>query len=262
MFYIKCMNTFRYLIFSALAAVSLLTVSGCRSFYGTRAVEPPDSSLKPLAAVKEIELTVEMMDSAMGVRGRNIDDPEWIMSYFNYLAGRDLYLIEEIHFNLKYSALSDTGKKEFLSHYLNPEIGELAILRSEMYEEVRYLVEYSEILKDIPWMLRSRFNEKSEFSYWYVMYVLKSINPLWVDSTILPVLLDLIPLDEITAVTYLWLKNPESMAEMDQEILLSGYPWTTLLHIKRIKSEIREIIQELYLEDEKPPWRDSEDVLI
>ena len=84
------------------------------------------------------------------------------------------------------------------------------------------------------------------------MYISKSIDQQWVDSRILPVMIDLIPLDEITPVSYLWLKNPASLGEMNEEILFNGYPWTSLVHIIRINREIRKILDELSPKEEKP----------
>ena len=51
------------------------------------------------------------MDREMELRERNIDDAEWIMTYINYLAGRDLYFIEEIHSYLKYATMDRQSEK-------------------------------------------------------------------------------------------------------------------------------------------------------
>ncbi|OQY33801.1 MAG: hypothetical protein B6241_07050 [Spirochaetaceae bacterium 4572_59] len=228
------------------------------------------SARDPYTVLQEIVLTVGTMDKQMSGYDRDMDDPEWMKTYINYLAGRDLFIIEEIHLFLKYSNWDNSQKKIFIEYFFNPSYmpdqkdslpAYLQNLRFEMLEELKYLVQYSFLLKDYPWMIRSSFDENSEFSFWYLTYIAKSIDPLWVDNTILPAMLKLIPVDEITPVSYLWLKNPGSLSSMNQEILMSGYPWTTLMHIIRIKRELFKEFESLY-QNESLPGENSEGVLI
>ena len=221
-------------------------------------------------AIEEIESGVTAIENLLLANTRDIDNEEWLTLQVNLFASRDLYIIEKITTALKYSVWSDSEKKEFIEYFINPLFSpdnesSSALLQSkriEILQEMSYLVQYSTLLSDIPWMMRSRFNEKSEFSYWYIMYICKNIDPLWVDSKILPGMLQLIPVDEITPVTYLWLKNPSSLDGMEQEILLSGYPWTNLTDIIRINGELIKLIEELYKSDEVKPGQYREGALI
>ena len=144
---------------------------------------------------------------------------------------------------------------------MNGNDGILTDTRREYFREIQYLVEHSYLLTDFPWFVRSQFDRISEFSYWYMVYNIKSIDSDWVDTQILPGMLSLIPMDEITPVTYLWLKTPDSLAEMDEEILSAGYPWTMLYHLKRINSELFKILEPLY-QDEKNPYKNREGLFI
>ena len=231
------------------------------------------ASVKPFTvenAIEEIESGVTAIDNLLLDTTRDIDSEEWLTLQVNLFASRDLYIIEKMTKALKFTNWSDSDKKAFIEYFINPLYGPdnesspafLQNLRIEVLQEMTYLVQYSSLLSDIPWMMRSRFNEKSEFSFWYILYLCKNIDPFWVDDRILPGMLQLIPVDEITPVTYLWLKNPSSLDGMDQEILLSGYPWTSLADIIRINKELIQIIEELYKGNEVKPGQYREGVLI
>lgn len=244
--------------------------AGYQSTDDSETEHPLPGARDPDTAAQEIILTVDAMDNQINQYDRDIDDPDWMKSHINYLAGRDLFIVEQMHLFLKYSDWEMSQKRLFIEFFLNPsyradQLGFPAAYlqrsRLEMMNELKYLLDYSLLFKDYPWMIRSRFDENSEFFFWYLIYLSKSIDPLWVDNSILPAMLKLIPVDEITPVSYLWLKNPGSLSSMDQEIIMSGYPWTTLMHIIRINRELYREFESLY-ENETVPGENSEGVLI
>ncbi len=212
-------------------------------------------------AVNEMEASLQEIDEAFALIRRDIDSPEWLMEFVNYSAGKDLFVVESFHRILKYQNWSPEEKKQFTEKILDRNSGILSLIRNEYYEELQYLIVHSLPLQEYPWFIPSLFDSNSEFSYWYLMYTLKSIDPLWVDNNILPAMLSLIPLDEITPVTYLWLRTPESLAQMNQEIFQAGYPWTILYHLKRVNSELTEMINALF-GDEDNPLSQKEGVLM
>ena len=211
--------------------------------------------------ITEIMETIQVMDEEFSLLHRDIDSYEWLMDFANYSAGKDLFIVESLHRNLKYQPWNQEQKKQFSELILADDHGLLSEVRNEYYEELKYLIKHSRPLLEYPWFLPSLFDSYSEFSYWYLMYNLKSMDPLWVDNNILPGMLALIPLDEITPVTYLWLRSPESLVQMDQEIFKAGYPWTILYHLNRINSELIELIDSLFPEGESP-LQDREGVFI
>ncbi len=220
--------------------------------------------------IEEIQSGISAIDDLLSEVSRDIDSVEWLTLRVNLFASRDLFIVEKITAALKFTNWSDSDKRKFIEYYINPHYGPdnesspalLQKLRIEVLQEMSYLVQYSTLFSDTPWMIRSRFNEKSEFSYWYIIYICKNIDPFWVDNRILPGMLQLIPADEVTPVTYLWLKNPSSLGGMEQEILLSGYPWTSLADIIRINRELIQIIDELYKGAAVKPGQYREGILI
>jgi hypothetical protein len=247
-------------IFFILGSCSSLKITKTESGYPAKAgviEDNPEEQKDSGVRILEIRQTLDVMDKAMESITRDIDDPSWLMAYVSYLASKDLYIVESVQRYLKYSHWSSAEKKSFLEYYLQPggenSPGVLREFRMEMLQDMKYLVSYSNLLKDQPWMMRDFFDEKSEFSYWYVMYVINKSDPEWVENTILPAMLPLIAEDDITPVSYLWLKNPDSLQDMDQEILFSGYPWTLLFHMIRISKGLHMEVDELYQQENLKP---------
>ncbi len=204
------------------------------------------------SVMREIDLTVQLMERNFTLIKRDIDSPQWINNFINHSASKDLYYIEMIHRTLKYQPWPKEVKYSFVDAYLNSSDGILKAKRQEIFSEVKYLVEYSHLLQEYPWLTKTQFDPISEFSYWYLMYIFESIDPMWVETQILPAMLKLIPLDEITPVTYLWIKAPDSLSEMDSEINSAGYPWTIIFHLIRVNKELFKMIEEIYGKDNSP----------
>ena len=252
------MHIIRYFITSYCIFI-IIVLSGCSSLKTESSkgivFSLEDEEITIQMVIREINASIALMDEELLNIKRDIDNPEWIMDFVNLTAARDMLIIEELHRNLKYRKWSRGGKKKFLLSFTDPfkimenpegHPGILDNMRQEAYEEFLYLVQHSLLLQEYPWMVRSRFDEKSEFAYWYILYILRNIDPLWIDIAILPGMLKLIPLDEITPVTYLWLKNPQSLNSMDDEIAACGYPWTNLFHLIRINKELLNLVDQLF----------------
>ena len=260
----------------------VLAAAGCSTMLpgGEPAVTVPlspekagtdESELPRVPSLSEVITTLDIMNRDFQQIPRDIDNREWLMSYVNYLAGTDLFILEALHRNLTSLWLGDSEKREFFQFFINPEWpadpentepGYLQNLRLEGFGELSYLSRQSLLLKDLPWMQRRIFDERSEFSYWYLMYQYRTIDERWVDREILPAMLILIPEDAVTPVTYLWLKRPSSLSEMDREILQNGYPWNILLHIMRLSREILIETDRLFEKDAARPGMYNEGVLL
>ena len=95
-------------------------------------------------------------------------------------------------------------------------------------------------------MVRDFFDERSEFSYWYLLYLTRSFEPAWQDDTVLTVMRSLIREDRITAASYIWLNRPETLGTMESEIIKAGYPWNRILHLLKMGRYIRSEVQRLF----------------
>ncbi|MBF9015586.1 MULTISPECIES: hypothetical protein [unclassified Oceanispirochaeta] len=172
---------------------------------------------------------------------RNIDNREWLMHQINYWADKDQLAVQRIYEDLLYRNWSDDEKSE----YLNSAFQILSDDRETILDDLAYLIDHSLLLQDMPWMVRDFYDERSEFSYWYLLYMGRSIYPFWLDGSVLPTMLKLIPEDRITAVTYLWMKNPENLIRMKSEIYNAGYPWSRLIYLMDMAEEINSQIETL-----------------
>ncbi len=215
----------------------------------------------PAQCAGQIHVLVEKMESLYAPAFRDIDNRKWLMDYVNFQADMDQLIVERIYENLKTRSWTEQEKKEFLSCFIsrNSEEGAsqskspglLRIRRENYTKELEYITVHSLILKEMPWMIRDFFDEQSEFSYWYLLYQAHRIHPDFINRMVLPVMRKLIPEDRIKPVSYLWLKSPESLAEMSLEILKAGYPWNRLIYLLETGEFIRKEMAELEGEKQK-----------
>lgn len=172
---------------------------------------------------------------------RDIDNREWMMHQINFWADKDQLAVQRIYEDLLYRHWSDDEKREYLSSAFQI----LSDDRETILEDLAYLIEKSLLFKDMPWMVRDFYDERSEFSYWYLIYMGRSIYPFWLDDSVIPAMLKLIPEDRITAVTYLWMKNPDNLIRMKSEIYNAGYPWSRLIYLMDMAEAINSQIETL-----------------
>ncbi len=208
----------------------------------------PSSPLQNPGNLNSVEKATAEFDGFMSVfsskyssGSRDIDSREWLMSQINFWADRDILSVQRIYEDLKYRGWTDDEKKTYLAKVL-PSLLET---RQKTLDDLSYLTGQSLVLRDMPWFVRDFFDERSEFSYWYLVYTARSMDSSWQQNTILPVMLRLIPEDRVTAVSYLWLKTPDSLSGMENEIYLAGYPWSRLINLLEISSFCREEAQRL-----------------
>lgn len=173
---------------------------------------------------------------------RDIDNRDWMIKQINFWADRDQLGIQRIYEDLQYRGWNDEEKKE----YLNSIIPHLLKDRESMLEDLAYLTDHSILFQDIPWMVRDYYDERSEFSFWYLVYMGRTIYPRWLDDSVLPAMLMLIPEDRITAVSYLWMKKPENLSSMKLEIYNAGYPWSRLLYLLEMAETVKGEIERLF----------------
>ncbi len=202
--------------------------------------------------------SVETALSGTSVIKRDIDDREWLMAEVNRRADADQLMISLVYEALYYRNWDDDERRSFIHSLLGTRIqddpeGKLNAFRQDSFSELEYLIEHSRLLSDSPWMVRDFFDERSEFSYWYLLYLGRSFNGEWQKNKILPVLRDLIREDRITAASYIWLNKPESLGTMEGEIQNAGYPWNRGLHLLRMSRYIRAEVNRLYPEGSPDP---------
>jgi hypothetical protein len=172
---------------------------------------------------------------------RDIDNRDWIIKQINFWADRDQLAVQRIYEDLQYRNWTDEEKSE----YLNSTIPLLLEDRESMLEDLAYLIDRSNLFQDMPWMVRDYYDERSEFSFWYLVYMGRTMYPFWLDESVLPAMLMLIPEDRLTAVTYLWMKNPENLSSMKLEIYNAGYPWSRLLYLLEMAETVNTEIERL-----------------
>jgi len=197
-------------------------------------------------AFSEFENLMKSFDTETPAIPRDIDDREWIMTYINQHADRDMLMVRIIYENLKYRNWSEEEKAEFLQRYYYVEDGtaggQLIETRESVWDEISYLLRNSRLLVDSPWLVRDFYDSRSEYSYWYLLYLARLYYPFWIEDSILPALLALIPEDRVNGVTYLWLKSPDSLCSMKNEIIATGYPWNRILEMMDMNDYIRDQI--------------------
>jgi hypothetical protein len=126
-------------------------------------------------------------------------------------------------------------------------------VRAESLDELDYLLKQSLLLKETPWMVRDFYDERSEFSYWYLLYMGRSFDNAWQQDRVLPAMRLLIREDRITAVSYIWRNKPASLGDMKAEVRASGYPWNKLLHLMAMGDYIRSELVRLFPEGSPDP---------
>ncbi|MDA3958108.1 hypothetical protein [Oceanispirochaeta sp.] len=139
-------------------------------------------------------------------------------------------------------------KKEYLNHFITidkdgVQDGLLIQKRNVIWEEISYLLDNSMLFLDTPWIVRDFYDERTEFNYWYLIYLARVRYPHWMEERILPGMLELIPEDRITGVSYLWIKNPDSLCSMENEIVTTGYPWNSLLYLMDLNTFLQKEIE-------------------
>lgn len=233
--------------FTTILLVSL-TVFSC----ATIPLENSGSALSPDRPMESVEkasgevedLSILFSDS-LNPGSRDIDSREWLMTQVNFWADRDILCVQRIYEDLKYRSWSDDEKRQYIAAVLPP----LQERREEVMEELSYLIGQSLLLQDMPWFVRDFYDERSEFSYWYLIYTGRAMDSSWLSSSVLPAMLRLIPEDRITAVSYLWLKTPGSLEGMESEVYLAGYPWTRLIYLLQIGDYCMSEIERLGVAD-------------
>lgn len=190
-------------------------------------------------SLKEFEGLMEGFSRSQTVSARDIDNREWLMGQINFWADRDQLAVQRIYEDLLYRTWSEAEKGD----YLDSVIPLLWNQREMMLEDLAYLIDQSLLFRDLPWMVRDFYDERTEFSYWYIIYMGRSVYPFWLENSVLPEMLKLIPQDRITAVTYLWMKNPENLIKMKSEIYNAGYPWSRLIYLIEISEYINREIE-------------------
>ena len=238
----------------------LMVFTSCRSI----PVEDPDTSVETatdtLAAEESFSALMGAVENALISQNvnRDIDDRDWLMSEINTRADADQLMISMVFDALYFRNWDDDAKKSFLSSVIGNRIhedpeGALNALRRDNLSELDYLLNQSLLLKESPWMVRDFFDERTEFSYWYLLYIGRSFDMQWQKQTVLPVMRSLIREDRITPVSYIWLNKPESLGSMESEIRSAGYPWNRLLHLLAMSRYIRAEVNRLYPQNSQDP---------
>ncbi|MDC7233433.1 MAG: hypothetical protein PQJ58_09375 [Spirochaetales bacterium] len=204
------------------------------------------ASVSVTQSIHEFNSLLDTFNLYNPLPGRNIDNRDWLMQQINFWSDRDQIALQRIYEEIKYSAWDDDEKADFLKETFSI----LSETRQRVLDDFAYLIDYSTLLNDTPWMVRDFYDERSEFSYWYLSYMGRAAYPYWLDSTVLPAMLRLIPDDRITAVTYLWLKNTDKLESMKTEIYNAGYPWSRLIYLLEMSGYLkRESVRLLENED-------------
>lgn len=246
-----------------LIASLLLTALSCRTLPEQETVLPVEYPEKPDEAEGAYRTIMAAVEAAGGTGpgNRDIDSRVWLMGSINTWADKDQLMVHMVYDALLYRNWDDDTRREFIelisgrSMPDDAEGGALNALRGEILAELDYLLEKSLLLKELPWMVRDFYDERSEFSYWYLLYIGRSFDGEWQRDTVLPAMRNLIREDRITAASYIWLNKPEALEGMKAEIRASGYPWNRILHLMAMGDYIRSEMQRLYPEgspDQRP----------
>ena len=234
-----------------LLLVSLIFFS-CKTVVVENEVVENSNKNRPASDAYEVIIaSVEKARISRMSSQRNIDNREWLMELVNLWADADQLFISLIYDALYYRNWDDDTKRKFLSLIIGNKMpddnsGILNEMRQESFKELDYLIRQSLLLKENPWMVRDFYDEKSEFSYWYLLYIARSYDKQWQQDTVIPVMRNLIREDRITAASYVWLNKPEVLGSMEYEISASGYPWNRCLHLLTMGRYIRSEIIRLY----------------
>ncbi|QEN07397.1 hypothetical protein EXM22_05105 [Oceanispirochaeta crateris] len=212
--------------------------------------EAQSSEISIERSIGETEMILNRLDDLFANQSRNIDDREWLMAFINFSADRDQFLVQMIYENLKYRNWSPEEQSAYISHFISidengHDQGLLIDSRKKVWKELSYLLEHSVLLQDTPWMVRDFYDEQTEFNYWYLIYTAAMYDPQWMDPQILPFMLELIPEDRITAVTYLWIKSPQSLCSMESEINRTGFPWNKILYLMEMNTFLKNKLADL-----------------
>ncbi len=186
-----------------------------------------------------------------------MDSPVWVKSKLNHMAEMNHTLQNRVMTDVLTQPWPDEVKRAYAVHFINDKADantphEYGFLQKQEYmnlEELKDLLETSEVLKNDGWPLTSKLGKHADYNAWRVAMTARTYDPPWFRTVLLPRLEKLSSKGDSSYLGYLYLKHTEN-SKIRRKVLFemknSPQPWSEAGHdlelINKFEAEVKRLI--------------------
>jgi hypothetical protein len=166
-----------------------------------------------------------------------IHNPVWIKRKLDHIAQINHLLQNAVMTDVLTQSWPDEVKRAYVVHFINYDADpktpyEYGYLQKQEFlnlEELKNLLESSDVLQDDNWPVISKSGEQADYNAWRIIISARTYDPAWFEKVLLPRLKRLSAKGQSSYLGYLYLKhkgNPKMRNKIIFEMKNSPSPWS------------------------------------